>query len=313
MAWFRFYDEAVSDKKLHKIARDTGIEFLQVLGFWAAVLSLANDSPERGVLLITDTDPVTLNDVSQIVHCDFSTLETLCAAFLKAKMLTRKRFKAVTCNVSETPSDSCVLSVVNWNKRQFSSDQSTARVRKHREVKRPGNVSETFLKRSSRARTDTDTDTDTEVHPPSPLDIDQASVSPKDASGVGCGLADLFSQLLARAGKGGDHFWEMLAAWRREYGDAVTRHAILAGLSTDEPPKNVGAFVDSVARKLKLGNIAEQAKAMLASGLKPFEHKGASYYVDDLPFFENVPDRDLDKQLAKYEAKHPNRVFRGAR
>jgi hypothetical protein len=52
--------------------------------------------------------------------------------------------------------------ILNWNKRQFISDSSTMRVRKHRNKKKQaGNADETLQERSSNA-IDTDTDTDTE-------------------------------------------------------------------------------------------------------------------------------------------------------
>jgi hypothetical protein len=52
--------------------------------------------------------------------------------------------------------------LLNWDKRQFVSDSSTMRVRKHRDNKKqPSNADETLQKRQSNA-IDTDTDTDTE-------------------------------------------------------------------------------------------------------------------------------------------------------
>jgi len=52
--------------------------------------------------------------------------------------------------------------ILNWNKRQFVSDSSTMRVRKHRNKKKQvGNADETLQKQPSNA-IDTDTDTDTE-------------------------------------------------------------------------------------------------------------------------------------------------------
>jgi hypothetical protein len=52
--------------------------------------------------------------------------------------------------------------LLNWDKRQFVSDSSTKRVRKHRDNKKQqSNDGETLQKRSSNA-IDTDTDTDTE-------------------------------------------------------------------------------------------------------------------------------------------------------
>ena len=54
--------------------------------------------------------------------------------------------------------------LLNWDKRQFASDSSTARVARHREKKKQeGNDDETLPKRKSNALdTDTDTDTDTD-------------------------------------------------------------------------------------------------------------------------------------------------------
>ena len=52
--------------------------------------------------------------------------------------------------------------LLNWDKRQFVSDSSTMRVRKHRDNKKqPSNDDETLQKRQSNA-IDTDTDTDTD-------------------------------------------------------------------------------------------------------------------------------------------------------
>jgi hypothetical protein len=52
MPWFRFYSEALSDRKLDWIVQDSGLPRLTVLGAWTALLAMANDSPERGRLLV---------------------------------------------------------------------------------------------------------------------------------------------------------------------------------------------------------------------------------------------------------------------
>jgi hypothetical protein len=56
---------------------------------------------------------------------------------------------------------------LGWNERQFVSDVSTKRVRKHRKNKETGNVSTPLPKRKRNAP-DTDTDTDTEKTPLTP-------------------------------------------------------------------------------------------------------------------------------------------------
>lgn len=52
--------------------------------------------------------------------------------------------------------------LVNWEKRQFASDSSTARSRKHRENKKEGVQNDATLQKRCRSAIDTDTDTDTE-------------------------------------------------------------------------------------------------------------------------------------------------------
>ena len=60
--------------------------------------------------------------------------------------------------------------LINWDKRQFNSDSSTARSRKHREAKKEfsknSNVGATLR---NVAATPPDTDTDTDIKPPTPL------------------------------------------------------------------------------------------------------------------------------------------------
>jgi len=70
MQWFRFYTEAVGDKKLRRIARDTNECMAHVLGVWTIVLSIASDSPDRGKLLISDEVPATIDDINDAAGCN---------------------------------------------------------------------------------------------------------------------------------------------------------------------------------------------------------------------------------------------------
>ena len=81
--------------------------------------------------------PVTFQDVSDETAVTLHETEEAIKIFLKQNMLDE---------------EDGLLKVTNWDKRQFTSDYSTQRVRKYREKKRKGNVSET--------PPDTDTDTD---------------------------------------------------------------------------------------------------------------------------------------------------------
>jgi hypothetical protein len=137
MAWFRFHDETVDDLKLHAIAEDLDLPFPWVFGAWAIVLNLANRSSVRGILLVTTTRPLTLRNVSETFHVTLHETETVFQAFQKADMLTLH--------------EDGVWAVTHWSTRQFESDSSTERVRKHRTVKRNWNVSETVQKTEDRS------------------------------------------------------------------------------------------------------------------------------------------------------------------
>lgn len=138
LPWFRFYSEARKDLKIRKAARIAGVSFLEAFGFWAAVLSLANDSPERGKLLVTLQERFTIEDVTIECNADETTVQKLMDAFIQF------------CMIDRLEDGTYVLP--NWNKRQFVSDSSTNRVRKYR-MEHPSNVSVTP------SESDTETDT----------------------------------------------------------------------------------------------------------------------------------------------------------
>lgn len=152
MQWFRFYTEAISDKKLKRIARDMNEPMANVIGIWTIVLSMASDSPERGKLLISHDVPATIDDVSDAAGCNVT--ET----FLKLIVTG-----LVTTDV--TDDGHTVYVVAAWDKRQYESDSSATRVRRHREKKKAAKSNDdvTLQSRFSNAP-DTDTDTDTKNH-----------------------------------------------------------------------------------------------------------------------------------------------------
>jgi len=135
LPWFRFYTETISDTKFDVISNHLHYSKISLLGTWAALLSLASKSPERGCLLVTSTIPYTVEDLAAICGTEIDWMDDVIGEFLEMDML-------------ETV-DGCYI-IKNWNKRQFESDSSTDRVREFRD--RYSNVTVT--------PPDTDTDTD---------------------------------------------------------------------------------------------------------------------------------------------------------
>jgi len=116
--WFRFYSEALNDRKILRVCRDTQLPKALVIGVWTTILALASDSPRRGLLLFTDDIPLTFADLAIETGIDDGSLDELLSVFCKFSMLAYT--DGVYC-------------VANWDKRQFASDHSTARVKEWRE------------------------------------------------------------------------------------------------------------------------------------------------------------------------------------
>lgn len=118
MTWFRFYSEALTDRKLQRVCITTGQPKATVIGVWTIMLSIANDSPERGKLLIAEDTPIT---VGEIMHEAGLSDDSIIEAFKSIGIIEE---------------GDGAIAIVNWDKRQFTSDNSTERVRKHRAGKK---------------------------------------------------------------------------------------------------------------------------------------------------------------------------------
>jgi hypothetical protein len=158
MPWFRYYSEIVRDRKLIMAAKCAGISKLEMIGAWSIILCLANDSPERGNLLVTLQECFSIDDIEIEFGSDHERTGKIICSLLKYEML----------QVQDG-----IYSVKNWSKRQFDSDNSTTRVQKHREKqketpdvtlqKRFGNAPETETESDTESDTDTEADTETET------------------------------------------------------------------------------------------------------------------------------------------------------
>jgi hypothetical protein len=123
MQWFRFYSETLNDKKVQTLPLD-------VFKIWVNTLCYASSIDSKS------GDIGTIDDVS------FALRETKESVSLAFHALIERE---LIVTVGET------FHIKSWSKRQFKSDTSTERVKKHR--KRFRNVTVT--------PPDTDTDTDT--------------------------------------------------------------------------------------------------------------------------------------------------------
>jgi hypothetical protein len=123
MPWFRVYSEILNDRKIDRICKRTSQSKALIIGVWICLLALANDSDDRGTLLIAADLPFTPDDLADITKLPIEIVGQLLDEFRSHGMIN-----------GHTP-----LKITNWSKRQFKSDDIGARVKKHR-VKRYGNV-----------------------------------------------------------------------------------------------------------------------------------------------------------------------------
>ena len=149
--WFRLYVEAVTDMKL---ARLTPAQ----KWLWVVVLAAAKQSAIEGFLMLSEREPMTAVDLARMADMrERDVTEGL-------ELMSRLGLIDVDRNLG-------AFQVVAWSRRQYESDNGTARTRKHRSKVVRWNDDGTFHQRSGNGdgtHQITDTETETETTPPSP-------------------------------------------------------------------------------------------------------------------------------------------------
>jgi hypothetical protein len=150
--WYRAYEGTVTDGKLGEAALIAGCSRAIVIAAWHAVLESCAAANDGGRF---DTTP---RRIAAILAEPVATIEGAFAAFSGLGMIEAGR-------------------VCSWSRRQFESDSSTERSRKHREAKRNGDLMRGHALETSpqgdetpmqRCATPPDTETETDSLPPMP-------------------------------------------------------------------------------------------------------------------------------------------------
>lgn len=174
--WFRFYVEAVHDRKLRRLKPETRWLFV-------ACLAAARQSPLPGYLLLSEDDPMNWDDLADFAGMSRRQVEVGSGALEEVGVL----------GFDETLK---AWFVPKWNDRQFESDDSTPRAAKSRRndvasepIQRPNDDDAT----EDATPPETETEAETESLP-SPNNFE--SVAPTSGGG---GVMDRASVLLATA------------------------------------------------------------------------------------------------------------------
>jgi hypothetical protein len=125
MPWFRFYTEAITDRKVRRLSPAQR-------WVWTAVMAAARESPVPGRLMVTESLPMTLPELAD--YADVREREVTAAVDLMVRLVMLHW-------------DGDVMVVTNWPKRQPESDNVTERSRKHR-AKPDGNGVATLQQQS---------------------------------------------------------------------------------------------------------------------------------------------------------------------
>lgn len=118
MSWFRFYSDTIKDPKIRRLS-------LAHRWLWVAILSLAKESPEPGRLLLSQDVPVTPEDLSDSASIPMKQVTS------GLEILESQRMVHYEGNI---------IVVTHWDDRQFTSDGSNERVKRHRAKKRNDDV-----------------------------------------------------------------------------------------------------------------------------------------------------------------------------
>lgn len=196
--WFRFYTETLHDQKLR------GLPPTQRWA-WVAILGAARQSPTPGVLLVSERRPLDDRALADLAAMPIRDVRRALQAFESDDMIHR----------DET---SGAWRVTNWAKRQFESDDTTERTRKHRSNGQRRNVPTSLVGTPP----ETETETDPPFHAPVTHD-------PPGENGAGAGLIDQALELAARrygehqmsAGQG--RSIDGLASWWHQENDQGAR------------------------------------------------------------------------------------------
>lgn len=209
--WFRFYVEALSDRKLRRLTPAQR-------WLWVAILGAARQSPIGGYLLISERESMDAVDLADIAGMPVRDVERALPLFERAGLIERD-------------DDFGAWYVPKWNTRQYESDDTTKRTRKHRSKPPDGNDEGTFQPRSEeRPNSDEGTPVGT---PPETEGVTDNPPNPPPSGGHrgqhpncrACGtnrrgptqpppdpLADQRESLLATAGHGLDHMQAIVHA-----------------------------------------------------------------------------------------------------
>lgn len=167
--WFRFYVEAVHDRKLRRLKPEHRWLFV-------ACLAAARSSCAPGWLLVGRDDPMGWDDLADFAGMPVGSVRAGVAALCGAGVLGW-----------DEPSDAWFIPA--WDSRQYESDTSTTRTQKYRGKERSNDVPGTAEGTAPETETDTDPSLvpslpDLNPHPVGKLDADVIEIGKRQIAAL---------------------------------------------------------------------------------------------------------------------------------
>lgn len=152
--WFRFYVEALADRKLRRFTPSQR-------WLWVAILGAARQSPEPGVLLLGES-PIDAEDLADIAGMNAREVRAVMPKFEDAHLVERRPDGAWW--------------VPKFAGRQFESDDVTTRTAKHRSNKQRRNVPTTPVGTPPETEADTETENSKSARTEPGVEVEEATL-----------------------------------------------------------------------------------------------------------------------------------------
>jgi hypothetical protein len=107
--WFRLYTEMIYDEKIRVAADRLDYSYLEILGAWVVMLSLASRSPVRGSLYVTSTIPYENKDIAKACDITIKSAIEIISMFIELEMLE--------------DGDGGAIMIKNWDNRQYENTE----------------------------------------------------------------------------------------------------------------------------------------------------------------------------------------------
>lgn len=222
--WYRAYEGTVTDPKLSEAAMVADTSRSVSVAAWHLILENAATVNDGGRIDIPS------RRIAAALCEPLATIEVLVEAFSATGLITGSHVTA-------------------WKRRQYESDKSTERSRRHRERKKMAEKLPEAKDATHVQRDATDTETETE-YPLANANGRDAAPKPMSAADVTKAIFDTGVMLLSDAGHDARKARTIIGRWRKDHKDA----AVLSAISRCQQAGDISSPLEWITKSLQMEN-----------------------------------------------------------